>query len=74
MEENKATEPGTALAVDQVEQVAGGDGCTTTVTFSAPGGTIQSTYNSLGEAISGTYDGLVDGTSHIIETVANSMK
>jgi hypothetical protein len=74
MEENKANEPA-PLTTDQVNQVAGGDGdCTTTVQLGGTGGSVTSTYSSLGDAIIGTYDGLGDGTSHIIETVANSMK
>lgn len=74
MEANKANEPGTALAVDQVEQVAGGDGCTTSATVGTNGVSVTSTYNSLGSALIGTYDGVVDATSHVIETVANSLK
>ncbi len=66
--------PGETLAPEQAAEIAGGDGsCTTTVTLSGAGVTVQSTYNSLGDAISGTYDGLVDGTSHVIETVAGAL-
>jgi hypothetical protein len=73
MEEKQAANPGAALTADQVEQVAGGDGtCSTTVTITGPGITVDSTYQSLGDALSGTYDGVVDATSHVIETVAKS--
>jgi hypothetical protein len=73
MEEKLAANPGAALGAADIEQVAGGDGtCSTTVTISAPGVSVESTYPSLGDALSGTYDGLVAGTSHVIETVAKS--
>lgn len=77
MDETNAEKTATSqvLSTDEVGAVAGGDGsCTTTVTFSAPGTTVQSTYNSFGDALIGTYDGLVDATSHIIETVATSTR
>jgi hypothetical protein len=73
MEEKQAVNPGAALAADDIAQVAGGDGtCSTTVTISGPGISVESTYQSLGDALTGTYDGVVDATSHVIETVANS--
>jgi len=73
MEENQAANPGAALTAGDIEQVAGGDGsCTTTVTISGPGVSVESAYPSLGDALSGTYDGVVDATSHVIETVAKS--
>jgi hypothetical protein len=73
MEEKQAANPGAALTAADIEQVAGGDGtCSTTVTLTAPGISVESTYPSLGDALSGTYDGVVDATSHVIETVAKS--
>ncbi|HET7546805.1 MAG TPA: hypothetical protein VFJ86_03505 [Usitatibacter sp.] len=75
METNEAasSNPGTALSVAQAEGVGGGDGsCTTTVQLSGPGFNIVSGYTSLSAALIGTYDGIVDASSHVIETVANT--
>jgi hypothetical protein len=44
MEEKLAANPGAALGAADIEQVAGGDGtCSTTVTISAPGVSVEST-------------------------------
>jgi hypothetical protein len=73
MEENKANEPA-PLTTDQVNQVAGGDGCTTTISAGSTGVNFQTSGPSPGDVLISTYDGLVDATSHVIETVANSLK
>ena len=68
--ETKDTKPGTELAAENAAEVAGGDGCTTTVTAGPI--TVQS--GSPSEALISIYEGAVDVTSHVIERVGNALK
>lgn len=63
--------PGATLAPEQAQQVSGGDGdCTTTLSVAG----MTTSGPSVGEVLISTYDGLVEATSYVIETVANSTK
>lgn len=62
--------PGTEIAAEDATEVSGGDGCTS---VSVGGVTVQSG-GTPGDAMIAIYDGAVDATSHVIETVANSLK
>ena len=73
MEETKKQDAGKDLSNEQAAEVGGGATCgatatvgsTTSVTNSAP---------TVGEALNGIYDGVVEATTHVIETVAHSIK
>ena len=68
--ETKDTKPGTELAAENATEVAGGDGCTTTVTV----GGLSTQGGSPSEALISIYEGAVDATSHVIERVGNALK
>lgn len=74
MSDTKPTQqptPGETLPPEQAAQVSGGDGdCTTTLSVAG----MTTSADSVGSVLINTYDGLVEATSYVIETVANSTK
>lgn len=66
--------PVEGLTEMQASEIAGGNACTTTVTFGFGGNEIRTVFDSFTGALTGTYDGLVDATSHVIERVAGAVK
>lgn len=74
MEDTKKQETGQDLSNEQAAEVAGGATCGATATVGTSGGSVTSSASTPGDAMTSIYDGLVDTTSHIIETVANSLK
>jgi hypothetical protein len=73
--ESTDPEPVELLKELEASEVAGGAGdCGTVVQLGYGGTFITSHYPNLPSALRGTYDGFVEGTSHIIETVAKSIK
>ena len=74
MEDTRKQDAGQDLSNEQAAEVAGGGTCTTTATVGTSGGNVTTSAGSPGEAMTSIYDGLVDTTSHIIETVAHSLK
>ncbi|HUJ00909.1 MAG TPA: hypothetical protein VLY46_11770 [Usitatibacter sp.] len=71
--ETPAKGAGTEIAAESAADVSGGD-CGTTVTVGTSGTSVSTTSGSPGDAFIAIYDGAVAATSHVIETVANSLK
>jgi hypothetical protein len=65
---------GTEIAAENAADVSGGDGCSTTVSVGTGGANVSTSAGSPGDAMIAIYDGAVSATSHVIETVANSLK
>ncbi|MGE0356871.1 MAG: hypothetical protein AB7P08_08155 [Burkholderiales bacterium] len=65
---------GNELGLDQVEEVAGGNSCGTTVTAGTGGVSVTGSVESLGSDIIKTYEGIIDATSYAIERIAGSLK
>ncbi len=76
MEETKPvkTGAGETLSPEQVTNVAGGDGSTTSVTAGSSGVNVTQTGPDAGAALVAIYEGFVDVTSHVIERVVNAVK